>query len=48
MGKFKYSIFVRLRPGVEEFLKEMAEYYEIIIFTASLREYANSVIDKLD
>lgn len=44
----KYNIFLRLRPGAEEFLNEMAQLYEIIIFTASVREYGNEVIDKLD
>lgn len=44
----KYTIHVRVRPGCEEFLKAMSEYYEIFIFTASVPEYANPVIDKID
>jgi RNA polymerase II subunit A small phosphatase-like protein len=39
---------VRVRPGAEEFIREMAKIYEVIIFTASLAEYANPVIDKID
>lgn len=29
---------MKIRPGAIEFLKEMAEYYEIVIFTASINE----------
>ncbi|CAD8068508.1 unnamed protein product [Paramecium sonneborni] len=43
-----YTIYVRIRPGVEEFLMKMAEFYEIFIFTASICEYANPVIDRID
>ena len=39
---------VYFRPYVEKFLKKMHEYYEIIIFTAALKEYADPIIDYLD
>ena len=29
---------MRVRPGTEDFIKEMAKIYEVIIFTASLAE----------
>lgn len=29
---------MRVRPGAEDFIKEMAKIYEVIIFTASLAE----------
>jgi hypothetical protein len=31
-----YTVFVLKRPGVEEFLKKVAEWFEIVVFTASL------------
>jgi CTD small phosphatase-like protein 2 len=31
-----------------EFLKEMRDYYEIVIWTASLRDHADVVLDHLD
>ena len=37
-----------VRPGVEAFLEEMAQYYEIVIFTAALQDYADWVLDHLD
>lgn len=37
-----------VRPGTEEFLKEMAKYYEIVIFTAATQDYADWVLDKID
>ena len=43
-----HTIFVLKRPYVEEFLSEIAPYFEIIIFTASISEYASPLIDMLD
>ena len=51
-----YRVYVRVRPGAEDFIREMAKIYEVVIFTASLAEvneshnqkYANPVIDKID
>ena len=43
---FGYYFFVR--PGVFNLFEELFEYYEINIFTASGREFADLVIDKLD
>ena len=43
-----HSVYVLKRPYVHEFLKEMSKIYNIIIFTASVQEYANPLLDKLD
>ena len=42
------NIFVMKRPGAEYFLQEMAKYFEVCIFTASLSKYANPLMDILD
>ena len=42
----KISVFKR--PGVDNFLKVMSQYYELIIFTAGMGKYAKPIIDKLD
>ncbi len=44
----KFKIFVIVRPGATEFIESMNEYYDIILWTASLREYADPVMDKID
>ncbi|EGR31502.1 NLI interacting factor-like phosphatase family protein, putative, partial [Ichthyophthirius multifiliis] len=44
----RFIVYVKKRPGCELFLEELSKYYEIIIFTASLSEYANPVIDLID
>ena len=41
-------LYVLKRPYVDEFLKELSSLYEIIIFTASISEYANPLLDLLD
>lgn len=38
-------MFVLKRPGVDEFLERVAKLYEVIIFTASLPQYANPLLD---
>ena len=43
-----HNIFVLKRPGVDEFLRRMAEHYEIMIYTASLSKYADPLLDRLD
>ena len=43
-----HNVYVLKRPYVDEFLTTMAKYYNIIIFTASIKEYANPLLDMLD
>jgi len=43
-----HDVYVKKRPFVDEFIAECAKTYELVIFTASLSEYANPVIDRLD
>ena len=40
--------YIQIRPGAEDFIKELSEFYEIIIFTASLKSYADLVIKGID
>ena len=42
-----YSYFL-VRPGCVQFIETMAKYYEVVIFTAALQEYADQVIDQID
>jgi len=44
----EYKVYVNKRPFVDEFIAECSKYYELVVFTASLSEYANPVIDTLD
>lgn len=43
-----HQVYVLKRPGVDEFLLQMAQHYEIVVFTASLAKYADPVLDILD
>lgn len=42
------SAYIQIRPGAEEFIKELSEYCEIVIFTAALKSYADLVVDGID
>jgi len=42
------KVFVLKRPGLDEFLQECCRHFEVVIFTASIRAYANPVMDYLD
>ncbi|OMJ68586.1 hypothetical protein SteCoe_33920 [Stentor coeruleus] len=41
-------INVNIRPYAQEFIKNASQDYEIVIFTASYRKYANAILDYLD
>jgi Dullard-like phosphatase family protein len=43
-----HNVYVLKRPFVDEFLEEMSKYYNLIIFTASVQEYADPLLDQLD
>eukprot|EP00494_Astrolonche_serrata_P027362 UN27625 len=42
------TIYVAKRPHVDAFLEEMGKIYEVVVWTASVPDYANIAIDKLD
>ena len=42
------DIHVLIRPGVQFFLEKLSKLYEIVIFTASVSKYANTLLDILD
>lgn len=39
---------VRVRPGTKEFVDEMSKYYELVIFTAGTKEYADYALKFAD
>lgn len=41
-------LYVQKRPGVDEFLQKAGEMYELVSFTASLKSYADPILDQLD
>jgi CTD small phosphatase-like protein 2 len=43
-----YQVYVRKRPYLDHFLKEIARKYEVILFTASQKVYADVLMNKLD
>ena len=43
-GEAKFLV----RPGVTHFLTEMSKFYEIVIFTAAIQDYADWAIDQID
>eukprot|EP01130_Rhizamoeba_saxonica_P008183 TRINITY_DN3307_c0_g2_i1.p1 TRINITY_DN3307_c0_g2~~TRINITY_DN3307_c0_g2_i1.p1 ORF type:complete len:225 (+),score=17.12 TRINITY_DN3307_c0_g2_i1:38-712(+) len=43
-----WSLFVIKRPHVEYFLKEVSKWYELVVFTAGVQDYADPLVDNLD
>ena len=48
MIKLPFGNYFLVRPGVMDLLKELYNYYEIDIFTAALKHYADNIVNKLD
>lgn len=42
------KIYVKYRPGLSEFLAALAPIYELVVFTASLPNYADQLLDIID
>ena len=36
------------RPGLRDFLAQLVPYYELVVFTAAMQEYADWVLDEVD
>ena len=43
-----YNIYVYYRPGLLSFLNSVCDIYEVVIFTASMKPYAEQVLKALD
>ena len=43
-----YSVHVKCRPYLQQFLNTMCEHFEVIVFTASQKVYADALLNILD
>lgn len=43
-----HHVYVIKRPGVDEFLKKVGQWFEVVVFTASVLKYGEPLLDKLD
>ncbi|XVE51511.1 hypothetical protein DITRI_Ditri02bG0047900 [Diplodiscus trichospermus] len=42
------NFYVLKRPGVDFFLEEISKKYEVVVFTAGLKQYASQLLDQID
>jgi len=45
---FTYQVRGAIRPGAYQFIEKMSQFYEIVVFTASLPLYAKKVVRRID
>lgn len=41
-------VYVSSRPGLKIFLKHVSDLFEVVIYTASMKEYADPLLDIID
>ena len=39
---------LKIRPGADEFLASMSRYYEVVIFTAAMQDYADWALEHFE
>lgn len=39
---------MKKRPHLNEFLENMDRYFNLVLYTASLKEYADPIVDHID
>ncbi|KAJ6233909.1 nuclear lim interactor-interacting factor-related [Anaeramoeba flamelloides] len=44
----QHMIYVQKRPHLNTFLERCSQLFEVVVFTAGLKEYADIILDKLD
>lgn len=45
---YRYYVDCNFRPNLKDFLEEVSKYYDIGIFTAACKNYANMILDEID
>lgn len=48
MDTQKVPVYVSFRPHMVDFLRTVARWFEVAVFTASISKYANQVLDHID
>jgi len=43
-----YDVFMKKRPYLHDFLSEVSKWFEVVVFTASQKCYANTLLDVID
>jgi len=43
-----YIVYVKIRPYYDDWLINLSQYYEIVVFTAAEQDYADAILDILD
>mmetsp|Transcript_5911 Transcript_5911/g.7805 ORF Transcript_5911/g.7805 Transcript_5911/m.7805 type:complete len:302 (-) Transcript_5911:418-1323(-) len=48
LNRQKFEVYIRKRPGVENFLSKVGEIFEVVVYTASMGQYASKVVAEFD
>lgn len=48
LNQDRIDVFIRKRPGVERFLAKVGDLFEVVVYTASMGQYASKVVAEFD
>ncbi len=48
MANRRVNFYVNTRPYLQLFLRTVAQWYDVVVFTASVQDYADAVINSID
>lgn len=47
-GDEEGDVYYMVRPGMNKFLSTLAQYWELVVYTAAMQDYADWILNEID